>query len=164
MNPAATQPICPECSGTMIRETRPYTVKYKGLSSVVDLPGWYCAECGEAVFIGKDMDAADRELVKLKAKAEHLLSPDQVRRIRKKLSLTQEEAGRLLGGGPNAFHKYESAQVTTSQAVSNLLVLLDANPGMLRILRECGAGSLRERRPRSGKASDRPMQPSDTAR
>lgn len=165
MDTTTTNPTCPECGGSMARETKPYTVKYKGLSSVVDLPGWYCAHCGEAIFVGKDMDAADRELVELKAKAENLLSPDQVRKIRKKLSLSQEEAGRLLGGGPNAFHKYESAQVTTSQAISNLLTILDADPKMLEVLRKAGVhaeGNTSHSRNRRGRAQAMP--PSDTAR
>lgn len=135
---ATTSPSCPECGGKMIRDTRPFTVTYKGVSAVVDAPGWYCVNGDEAVFVGKDMDAADKALVKLKAQAEHLLTPEEVRKIRKKLSLTQDEAGELLGGGPNAFHKYESSQLNMSRALSNLLRVLDAEPGMLNVVRETG--------------------------
>ena len=42
----------------------------------------------------------------MKIRADHLLPSDKVRRIRKKLGLTQREAGELIGGGPNAFQKY----------------------------------------------------------
>ncbi len=42
---------------------------------------------------------------KLKAQVERPLAPEEVRRVRKKLGLTQKEAGLLLGGGRNAFQQ-----------------------------------------------------------
>jgi len=64
-----------------------------------------------------------------------------VKRVRKKRGLTQKEAGLILGGGPNAFQKYESADVVTSQAISNLLRLLAHDPSGLEVLRR---GRLRQ--------------------
>ena len=66
---------------------------------------------------------------------EGLLAPSEVRRVRKELGLTQKEAGLLLGGGRNAFQKYESAEVLTSQAISNLLRVLEKHPAALEVLR-----------------------------
>ena len=63
-----------------------------------------------------------------------LLSPDEIRMIREGLGLTQREAGELLGGGPNAFAKYESGRTAPSTAFANLLMLLKANPGALNTL------------------------------
>ena len=34
------------------------------------------------------------------------ITPEETRRIRKKLGVTQVEAGEVLGGGPRAFTKY----------------------------------------------------------
>jgi len=99
------------------------------------MPGWYCTNCDEAVSVGKDMDVTDRALVRLKAEAEHLLQPEEVKKIRKKLALSQVEAGELLGGGRNAFQKYETAQITTSKALTVLLRILDQEPRMLEIVR-----------------------------
>ncbi len=56
------------------------------------------------------------------------LSPEDVRRIRLSLGLSQAEAGELLGGGPRAFTKYENGNIKPSASVSNLLRLLDAKP------------------------------------
>ena len=47
-------------------------------------------------------------LNRLKARTEGLLEPEEIRRIRKKLGLTQAAAGELIGGGPRAFQKYET--------------------------------------------------------
>jgi HTH-type transcriptional regulator / antitoxin MqsA len=134
MTNQATNPTCPECGHPTVRDVRPFTVAYKGLSSTVNMPGWYCTNCDEAIVVGKDMDEADRELHRLKAQAENLLLPEEIRRIRKKLRLTQEEAGVVLGGGPNAFNKYEKGSVLPSHAISNLLRLLEVHPGGLEVL------------------------------
>ncbi len=108
---------CPECGASMTRGIRPMTINYKGLSTTFDMPGWYCGECGEGIVTGKDMDVSDQELNRLKAQVEHLVLPSEVRRIRKKLGLNQQKAGALLGGGPNAFHKYESVRLLLLRSV-----------------------------------------------
>ncbi len=120
----------------MVRGTRTTTVKYGGLESEpFDQPGLWCQSCSEGLLSFKDMEVATRQMHILKARAEHLLPPSEVKRVRKKLGLTQKEAGLLLGGGPNAFQKYESADVVTSQAISNLLRLLAHDPSGLEVLR-----------------------------
>ena len=128
-------PTCPECGQTLTRGIRPMTLRYKGFSATFDMPGLYCAGCGEGVHTGAEMQESDRQLNRLRARAENVLLPEEVRRIRKKLGLTQQEAGQLLGGGPNAFHKYEIGDVLPSHAISNLLRVLAENPGGLEVLR-----------------------------
>jgi putative zinc finger/helix-turn-helix YgiT family protein len=59
---------------------------------------------------------------------------EEIRRIRKKLRLTQTEAARLTGGGPNAFSRYERGETEPVAAVINLLRLLDKHPDLLREL------------------------------
>ena len=63
-----------------------------------------------------------------------MLEPEEIRRIRKKLGLTQEAAGELIGGGPRAFQKYEIGELVPSRAVSSALVLLDHDPKALTVL------------------------------
>jgi len=126
--------ICHECGSAMTRGTKPMTIHYKGLSSTFEMPGWYCT-CGEGIVTAKDMDTSDRQLNLLKAKAENLVLPTDVRRIRKKLGLNQQVAGQLLGGGPSAFNKYEKGEVLPSKAISNLLRVLEAMPSALNYLR-----------------------------
>ena len=59
------------------------------------------------------------------------LSPRDVARIRGGLGLSKRKAGRVLGGGPNAFARYESGEATPSQPLCLLLRLLDARPELL---------------------------------
>lgn len=129
-------PVCPQTGKPMMRDERPMTLTYKGVSATFNMPGWYCDESGESIHAGEDMKVSDRELNKLKAQIEGVLDPITIRRIRKKLGLTQKEAGRLIGGGPNAFQKYESGEILASHAISSALLLLDQNPDGLAVLRK----------------------------
>lgn len=113
-------------------------IAYKGRKASFDMPGWYCGACGEGVHSGADMKVSDRALNRLKADAEGVLTPVEVRRIRKKLGLSQADAGRIIGGGQRAFQKYESAEILASRAVSTALRLLDRHPEEVRFLRDAG--------------------------
>ncbi len=130
-----TNPVCPETGAPMRREVRPMTLTYKDESITFDMPGWYCDQSEESIHTGEDMKTSDRMLNRLKARSEGLLEPEEIRRIRKKLHLTQEAAGLVIGGGPRAFQKYESGDLLPSRAISSALVLLDHDPKGLTVLR-----------------------------
>jgi HTH-type transcriptional regulator/antitoxin MqsA len=120
----------------MVRGVRPMTITYKGREACFDMPGWYCDASGESLHSGEDLKVSDRALNRLKAEVEGLLAPEAVRRIRKRLQLSQKDAGRLIGGGPNAFQKYESGDVVVSHAVMSALLLLDRDPSGLSVLQQ----------------------------
>jgi HTH-type transcriptional regulator/antitoxin MqsA len=128
-------PICPETGVPMRRDVRPMTLTYKDQSITYDQPGWYCDQSDEGILVGKDLQISDRMLNRLKARSEGLLEPEEIRRIRKKLRLTQEAAGLMIGGGPRAFQMYESGDRLPSRAISSALVLLDHDPKALAMLR-----------------------------
>ncbi|WP_198420188.1 type II toxin-antitoxin system MqsA family antitoxin [Geomonas ferrireducens] len=130
-----SNPVCPETGAPMYRDTRPMTLTYKGESITFDMPGWYCDQSDESVHTGEDLKASDRILNRLKAAHEGLLPPEEIRRIRKKLHLTQEAAGLLIGGGPRAFQKYEKGDLLPSRAISTALILLDRDPEGLSVLK-----------------------------
>jgi HTH-type transcriptional regulator / antitoxin MqsA len=122
----------------MVRDTRPMEIAYKGQSVTIDMPGWYCDESGESIHTDEDMKVSDAALKDLRKEVEHLLKPQEIKRIRTAIGLTQREAGALLGGGPNAFQKYEQDTVTVSKPMSNLLRLLDKHPEDVEELRKYG--------------------------
>jgi HTH-type transcriptional regulator/antitoxin MqsA len=129
-------PICPETGKPMVRDTRPVAVTYKGHSTTIDMPGWYCNDSGESIHTGEDMKVSDAALQAVKIKVENLLSADDVRRIRVKMGLTQRQAGTLIGGGPNAFQKYEAGEVTVSKGISNFLRMLERHPEEIEELKK----------------------------
>ena len=130
-----TNPVCPETGTAMHREVRPMTLTYKDKTITFDMPGWYCDKSDESIHTGKDMKVSDRMLNRLKARSAGLLDPEEIRRIRKKLHLTQEAAGRVVGGGPRAFQKYECGDLLPSRAISSALILLAHNPLSLEVLK-----------------------------
>jgi HTH-type transcriptional regulator / antitoxin MqsA len=58
----------------------------------------------------------------------------EIRRIRRKLGLSQVAASRLTGGGHNAFSRYERGEAAPLPAVVNLFRLLDKHPELLEDL------------------------------
>ncbi len=129
-------PVCPVTGAQMQRGVRPMTLRYKGAELTFDMPGWYCDQSDESIHNGEDMKVSDRALNRLKARREGLPLPEEIRRIRQKLGLTQEQAGELIGGGPRAFQKYEAGDLFPSRAIGSALALLDHDPGGLAVLRQ----------------------------
>ena len=62
------------------------------------------------------------------------MSPEEIKRIRTKLGLTQERPGEPIGGGPRAFQKYEAGDLLPSRAIGSALALLDRDPEGLSVL------------------------------
>lgn len=137
-----TNPTCPQTGQPMFRDTRPMTLTYRGHQATFVMPGWYCQSSAESIHSGEDMKASDRALNRLKAKVEGLLDPESVKSIRKRLGLNQKQAGSIIGGGPNAFQKYESGDVLVSHGVMSALLLLDRDPTGIAILKERAAGKV----------------------
>lgn len=122
--------IHPETGKRLTRGVRPQTVVFGSLSRTVDVPGWYPDDDSDSIHSGADLAAANAAFVELRtAYAAH------VRAVRKKLKLTQEEAGWIIGGGRRAFQKYESGAKPPSDAAIGLLEILDRRPENLEILR-----------------------------
>jgi HTH-type transcriptional regulator/antitoxin MqsA len=87
------------------------------------------------VHVGRDLKDSARLRIRLKASREGLVAPEAIRRIRRRLGLSQAEAGELVGGGPRAFQKYEAGDLLPSRAISSALTLLNRDPGGLEILK-----------------------------
>ena len=138
---AEDSPRHPETGGPMVRDIRPVRFRIGDEDVVLTLSGWFCTETGQGQFVGRDLVPYDRAVRRAKAKRAGLLAPEEVRRIRKKLRLSQAAAGDLVGGGPKAFQKYEAGDVLVSRAVDGLLRLLDRDPRQLDVLREGRVGA-----------------------
>ena len=134
-----TNPICPETGQPMERGFKSLELTYKDHTITVEMPGWYSEGSTEGLHTHEDMKVSDRALNLLKARAESLLEPKDIQKIRKKLGLNQVQAGEILGGGPRAFQKYESGDSLPSRAICSALRLLDKDPSGLKTLRSAVA-------------------------
>lgn len=122
--------IHPETGQVLRRDVRPQVVAFGSLRRTVDVPGWYPDDDGDSIHTGAELAESDRVFQDLKAAyAAH------VRRVRKRLKLTQEEAGRIIGGGRRAFQKYESGATPPSDAAVGLIELLERHPEEIEFLR-----------------------------
>jgi HTH-type transcriptional regulator/antitoxin MqsA len=131
--PAETR-IHPETGKLLKRSVRSTVVRYKGLERTVDLPGWYPEDDDDGIISGPDARVADEALHEMKAEIAGLPQPEEIRRIRQRLKLSQRRAGEILGGGQRAFQKYESGEVAVSRPMANLLRLLERDPTRLKEL------------------------------
>lgn len=127
---------CLQCDdGTRLEHTvKDLQETIDGLSVMVPaVSGWHCPVCGECQFDegeGKRFSAA---VAALRASA-NAQRAREVRAIRKRLGLKQAEAGRLFGGGVNAFSEYERGKTQPHKSTLLLLKLLDRHPELLREL------------------------------
>ena len=126
---------CPFCGeGVLERKTIKETYTYKDQSIEVEQPGEWCNVCGEGILDSSDLKATEKQIRDFQAQVDGLLSSSEIRRIRKKLKLTQKQAAQVFGGGPNAFSRYERGEATPLRSTSNLLRLLDKHPEQLQEL------------------------------
>lgn len=109
--------------------------EYKGHATVVPgIAGWHCPSCHEVEFDAGEGERFADAIKRIAAEVDTLEATELVR-IRKKLKLTQQEAARITGGGPNAFSRYERGKVRPLPAVTNLFKLLDRHPELLNELK-----------------------------
>jgi len=129
-----TTPIqCTSCGNfAMIRdENHTEVITHNGESvTLTGLSGWFCSSCGDGWFDNDSSirvsEAGDGLVLKNRE-----LRSQEVRRIRKKLGLTQKEAADIFGGGPNAFSLYERGKIEPHTSTLKLLHLLDRNPNLV---------------------------------
>jgi HTH-type transcriptional regulator/antitoxin MqsA len=132
---------CPVCgAGNLVRETHDLTYSHGGRSTVIRQHGEFCKSCGEGVFTADESEQYLAAVNAFRAEVDaEPLAPSEVRRIRRKLGLTQKEAGEIFGGGIRAFSQYERGITRQGKALDKLLRLLDRHPELLDELRTRGA-------------------------
>ena len=125
---------CFSCSrGTLERQNKLQVFSYKGKSISIEQPGMWCDTCEEGILSGDDIAVTEKAFNEFKLTVDDLLNPEQIRHIRKDiLKLTQEEAGRIFGGGKNGFSRYERGEITPLPAISNLLKMFERHPEDLK--------------------------------
>jgi HTH-type transcriptional regulator/antitoxin MqsA len=120
-----------------VREIKTITGDIDGEPYVVpDVAGWHCPVCGEIEFAQED-DSAQRvsDAISAAGAKARARRAGELRANRKKLKLSQAEAGRLFGGGVSAFSEYERGKTQPHKSTVLLLALLGKHPELLAELR-----------------------------
>ena len=125
---------CPECAYEMQHETwdEVVTVQEKTLT-VHSVAGNRCEKCAEVVYDDESYDrvvAVSDGLLRALRKS----NPPEVKVIREKLGLTQAEAGKIFGGGVNAFSRYERGTAKPSTQMRKLLKIAERHPELVKEL------------------------------
>ncbi len=120
----------PKTGDVLRRDARMQTLSVGSLSREVEVPGWYPEDDGDSIHTGAELQAIDQAYLELRA-----AYAARVKAVRKKLGLTQEEAGRIIGGGRRAFQKYERGTMQPSEAAVGLIEILDRHPEEVTTLR-----------------------------
>jgi HTH-type transcriptional regulator/antitoxin MqsA len=118
---------CPQ--GNLEHKVKKQIYTYKGKSIELEQPGLWCDICDEGILSGGDIGKTEKAFEDFKSKVDGILLPEEIRYIRKNiLKLTQEEAGRLFGGGKNGFSRYERGEIKPMPAISTLLKMFERHP------------------------------------
>eukprot|EP01133_Synstelium_polycarpum_P000577 gene577-680_t len=123
-------------------EGRSETMRIKGMERRIDdLSGWECQVCEDGMY---DPDSCERHANAgddLLHAARGIMGAE-LKRIRRKLHLTQKETvGLLSGGGHNAFSRYERGEITPPKPLMVLMRLLDRYPHLLIDAKELAEGA-----------------------
>lgn len=117
--------LCSYCErGTLQPRKSTERFAYKGQER--DVPGYtysVCDECGQEITTAEQMKVNQRLIADEKRRADGLMTSTAIKALRDKLDLSQADASKIFGGGPNAFYKYENGEVMQSVALDRLMVL-----------------------------------------
>jgi len=126
---------CPICgAGNLCSKIGKNSVEYRGQTRELDIYFSLCDGCGSEQADATQIRNNKRLMVAFKKQVDGLLMGSEVRALREKLGLSQAMAAQLFGGGPVAFSKYESDDVTQSEAMDKLLCLSDELPAAFELL------------------------------
>lgn len=127
--------ICPICGeGALSPKVEIITAEYRGVSKEIKSLYSACDCCGSEQAGPEELRANKRAMVAFKKQVDGLLTGSEVRSLRESLGINQSEAAKIFGGGPVAFSKYESDDVSQSEAMDKLLRLANELPEAFAIL------------------------------
>ena len=114
--------LCPVCgAGHLTRRSTTESITYKGFTKSYAHIFSVCDLCLVEQVDSEEMRANKRSVIRLKKTIDGLLTGDEMRSIRNNWGISQDEASRIFGGGPQAFSKYETDDVAQSESMDKLI-------------------------------------------
>lgn len=134
---------CPTCAiGNLVATVRDVPYTYKGKKTVLKaVKGRFCdnRKCREAVMDKDESARASKEMLEFNKRVNAGLTPiDLLTQVREQLNLTQQQAAKVFGGGPNAFSRYESGKTKPPVALVKLFKVLKKHPDLFEEIAETG--------------------------
>lgn len=120
---------CMECGGEMIRSLDPIRTVFKGDDLTIEgVEHWKCEQCGELEYESVDLDALDDAENEAYRKLHDLLSPKEIKSIRKRYGLTQAQFEELLGVATPTVSRWETGSVIQTKVADNLMRMIGEFP------------------------------------
>ena len=127
---------CGECGSAVSPSTDPISVELRGQTvAVPNLEHSVCQRCGEVYLDLRGIQRLQSEAVRLSKQARGLLTPDEIRELRRSLGLSQASFEQLLGTGPKTVVRWEKGTVFQSATADRLMRLVRAKPELVSLLR-----------------------------
>ena len=133
--------ICPACESSKFENLhKSESFNYKNNDFVIDSFEYSkCSECGFELISPSQVKNNESKVKDKFRKIDGLLTGEEIKTIREKYGVTQEDAARIFGGGPNAFSKYERGEVIQSKSMDRLLRSAYEDKDIFNlILEKCG--------------------------
>jgi len=128
--------MCDLCEeGTLEQKQGVNTVTYKSVRRELRADYCECDTCGVEMTLPQQSRDNKRRMVAFKKEVDGLLTGAEVKALRERLDLKQSDAAKVFGGGVVAFSKYESDDVTQSEAMDKLMRVADRFPNVYQELR-----------------------------
>lgn len=126
---------CTNCgTGILEERTIAFVVEHDGHRGEVQDRVMRCSDCGNLSYVGEQISAHEHAVA---AEIRHLLgllTPDQLKGIRGKYSLTQKDMEQMLSIGPKTWIRWERGKVVQSKSVDTLIRSLALDPELARRL------------------------------
>lgn len=121
--------FCPECGYKELIETdKPMTEEFKGEQITVEgITRFECPQCGEYVIFADQGIKLSEILYDEYRKRTGLLSPSEIKAIRKKYGWTQVEFEKILGVASPTVSRWESNRVIQTKVADNLMRAIRQN-------------------------------------
>jgi HTH-type transcriptional regulator/antitoxin MqsA len=122
--------VCGADSVTVVREPRQVTAD-DGVTLSFEDEFSRCQRCGVDFYTHEQSLASSRASAGVLRTHEGLLSPEEIRSIRERLSLTQAQLEQALGVGAKTVVRWERGTVRQSRVADRLLRVLAAHPAVV---------------------------------
>ncbi len=144
---------CPTCgTGNLVAAVRDVPYIYKGRRTAIKaVKGKFCdnPKCREVVMALDESTRTSKTMLEFNKKVNAGLTPIALlAQVRRQFNLSQQDAARVFGGGPNAFSRYESGKTKPPVALVKLFRVLSKHPDLFEEIAEAGDRAAKSGSPR----------------
>jgi HTH-type transcriptional regulator/antitoxin MqsA len=127
--------MCAGCGGQVVASAGALPFNIRG--EMIEVPGVEHAVCGDCGEVYLSLDAAGQlqvEAIRMSKAARGLLTPSEIRELRRSFAMSQAAFEELLGVGPKTVIRWEKGTVFQGATADRLMRLLRAQPELARVL------------------------------